>query len=115
LTTPLDSLVVALHEAATFNAAAEAAPVAVVWGDVGSDFLPLISALRERMPELLAYGDIDPATRTGPAAWLRAATVGSLDAVTLPEGTTPIIDEWLAKVRAKVIEELPNGPVRPKV
>lgn len=91
MTTPLDALVAALHEAASYNAAAESPPVAVVWCDVGSDFLPLIPALRERMPELLTYGGIDTATRTGPAVWLRAATVGSLDDVTWPEETTPII------------------------
>jgi hypothetical protein len=91
LTTPLDALVAALHEAASFNAAAEARPVAVVWCDSGSDFLPLIPALRERVPELLTYGEIDAATRTGPAVWLRAATSRSLGDVTLPDGTTPII------------------------
>ena len=91
MTTPLDALIAALHEAASYNASAEAAPVAVVWCDAGKDFSPLIPALRERLPELLAFGDFEPEARTGPAVWIRAATVGAVEGVGWPEGTTPII------------------------
>jgi len=91
VTNPLDALVAALHEAASYNASAEAAPVAVVWCDAGKDFLPLIPALRERLPELLTFGDFEPEARTGPAVWIRAATVGAVDGVSWPDGTTPII------------------------
>ena len=41
----------------------------------------LDAALRERLPELLTYGDFDLTTRTGPAIWLRAATVGAIEGV----------------------------------
>ena len=41
VTTPLDALIAALHEAAAYNAAAEAPPEAVVWCDAGQEFLPL--------------------------------------------------------------------------
>ncbi|OJF91481.1 hypothetical protein AX761_22355 [Rhizobium sp. 58] len=91
MTTPLDALVTALREAASHNPAAEAPPEAIVWCDANREFEPLIPALRERLPELLTYGDFDLASRTGPAIWLRAAAVGALDGVAWPKDTTPII------------------------
>lgn len=91
MTTPLDALVAALHDAAGYNAAAEAPPAAVVWCDANGDFLPLLPALRLRLPELLTYGNLDPATRTGPAVWLRAAGAGAVEGLSLPEAATPII------------------------
>ena len=91
MTTPLDALVAALRDAASYNAAAEAPPQAVVWCDANDEFLPLIPVLRERVPELLIYGDFDLTTRTGPAIWLRAATVGAVECISGPEDATPII------------------------
>lgn len=91
MTTPLDVLVAALHDAASYNPGAEAAPEVVLWCDPNKEFSPLIPAMRERLPELLTYGDHDPATRSGPAVWLRAVTTRALPAVPLPEGTTPIV------------------------
>ncbi len=91
MTTPLEALVSALHDAASYNSAAEAPPEAVVWCDVNREFEPLLPALRERLPELLTYGEFDAATRTGPAVWLRAAIAGAVPAVVIPEGSTPIL------------------------
>jgi len=91
VTTPLDSLVTALHDAASYNAAAEAPPEAVVWCDANREFEPLLPALRERLPELLTSGEFDAETRTGPAVWLRAAVAGAVPAVVIPEGSTLIL------------------------
>lgn len=49
MTTPLDPLVSARHDAASYNAAAEAPPEAVVWCDVNREFEPLLPAQRERL------------------------------------------------------------------
>ena len=89
--TPLDALISALRDAASFNPAAEARPEAVVWCDAGYEFASLIPALRERLPELLTFGEFDLAARTGPAIWLRAAVAGAIDGVILPEEATPIV------------------------
>ncbi len=89
--TPLDSLVTAVRDAASYNAAAEAAPEAVLWCDANREFLPLVSALRERLPELLTYGDFDAATRTGPAVWLRAALARAVSEIDISEDLTPIL------------------------
>ena len=91
MTTPLDALVSAVQDAASYNASAEAPPEAVVWCDENKAFLPLLPALRERVPELLTYGDFDSATRTGPAVWLRAILAGAVAGMDIPEGVTPIV------------------------
>ena len=89
--TPLDAIIAALREATSYNAAAEAAPVAIVWCDANREFEPLIPALRDLLPELLTYGDFDLEKRTGPAIWLRAAVVGSIEGVRWSVDATPII------------------------
>jgi hypothetical protein len=91
VTTPLDALAIALREAAGYNAAAEAPPEAVVWCDANGEFLPLLPTLRERLPELFTYGDFDPATRTGPAVWLRAVVARALPEIEWPDWSTPIL------------------------
>ncbi len=91
MTTPLDALVAAVRDAASYNAAAEAPPEAVLWCDVSEEFLPLLPALRDRLPELLTYGDFDVATRTGPAVWLRAALARAASEIDVPERFTPIL------------------------
>ena len=62
-----------------------------MWCDANQEFLPLLPALRERLPELLTYGDFDAATRTGPAVWLRAALARAVSGIDIPEGVTPIL------------------------
>ncbi|WP_440658532.1 BREX-1 system phosphatase PglZ type B [Ensifer adhaerens] len=91
MTTPLDELVAVLHDAASFNPGAEAAPESIVWCDLNGEFSTLIPTLRERLPELLTYGDHDPATRTGPAVWLRAVTARALPSIPLSDVATPIV------------------------
>jgi hypothetical protein len=91
VTTPIDALVASLREAASYNASAEAPPEAVLWCDENREFLPLLPAMLERMPELVIYGDYDPAKRTGPAVWVRAAIVRAVPAAPIPEELTPVI------------------------
>ncbi|NGM24331.1 BREX-1 system phosphatase PglZ type B [Roseomonas stagni] len=91
MTTPLDALIEALRAAAAHNPAAEAAPEAVVWCDPAGDFLPLLPALRARLPHLMGYGEHDPGSRTGPALWLRAAAVRRVPGVDWPPGEPPVI------------------------
>ena len=91
MTTPLDTLAAAVRDAASYNAAAEAPPEAVLWCDGKQEFLSLLPALRERLPELLTYGDFDAATRTGPAVWLRAALARAVSGIDTPERVTPIL------------------------
>ena len=108
MTTPLDALVAALRDAANYNVASEAPPEAVVWCDANSEFLSLIPALRDRLPELLTYGEHNLANRTGPAVWLRATTVGAIDGVTWPPGMTPIL--YLPGVGREILKGAEDCP-----
>ena len=108
MTTPLDALVSAVRDAASYNAAAEAPPEAVLWCDENQEFLPLLLALRERLPELLTYGDFDAATRTGPAVWLRAALAGAVSGIEIPEGVTPIL--YLPGVGRETLKSADDSP-----
>lgn len=73
MTTPLDLLAEAVRECRRYASGAEAPPEAILWCDPGGEFLPILPALRARLPNLLTFGIYEPATRTGPALWLRAA------------------------------------------
>ena len=108
MTTPLDALVAAVRDAASYNAAAEAPPEAVLWCDENQEFLPLLPALRERLPELLTYGDFDAATRTGPAVWLRAALATGVSGIEIPEGVTPIL--YLPGVGRETLKSADDSP-----
>jgi hypothetical protein len=50
---------------------AEEPPVAILWTDPRSEWRPLITLLRQQLPELLCLGDYDPEDQQGPALWLR--------------------------------------------
>lgn len=109
MTTPLDALILAVRDAASYNAAAEAPPEAVMWCDENKEFLPLLPALRERVPELLTYGAFDLATRTGPAVWLRALLAGAVSGIDIPEGVAPII--YLPGVGRETLKNAEDCPV----
>lgn len=91
MSTPLDALVEALVRAGDHNPAAEAVPEAVIWCDERAEFAPLLPALRVHLPQLLTYGPHEPATRTGPAVWLRTATGRALVDPALPADIVPIV------------------------
>ncbi len=63
-------LVDALQQAAQYNQADAVAPVCVLWTDAARQWEPLLPRLREELP-VLTLGPYDPASRTGPAIWLR--------------------------------------------
>ena len=90
MTTPLVALITALRKAADYDPRVEAPPEAVLWCDPNREFAPLLPALRGVMPNLLTFGNHDPAQRQGPAIWLRAAIGRAIPAITW-EGDAPAI------------------------
>jgi hypothetical protein len=72
MTSPLDALAEALRDCHKYAGGAEAPPEAILWCDPGSEFAPVLPALRSCLPNLLSFGAYEPPTRTGPALWLRA-------------------------------------------
>lgn len=89
--TLLEALIKSLADAARHQPGVEEPPAAILWTDAKGEWRPLIPLLRERLPQLLTLGDHDPATRTGPAIWLRCAIARTLDDLDLPENEIPII------------------------
>lgn len=91
MTTPLDALVAALRDTASYNPAAEAPPEAVLWCDLEGEFSQLLPLLRERLPELFTYGEVDQSRRTGPAVWLRAVLANAIRGCPATAGLVPIL------------------------
>lgn len=109
MTTPLDALVTALRAAGDHDPRAEAPPEALLWCDPARDFVPLLPALRRALPNLLTFGDHDPALRQGPAIWLRTAAGRAAPGVSW-EGDQPAILylPGIARETLRAAEECPT-------
>lgn len=109
MTTPLDALVAALRAAGDHDPRAEAPPEALLWCDPARDFAPLLPALRRALPNLLTFGDHDPALRQGPAIWLRTAAGRAVPGVNW-EGDAPAILylPGIARETLRAAEECPT-------
>ena len=91
--TVLDRLKQAIESAAAHNPNDAERPVAVLWTDADSRWLPIIPQLRRLMPHLLTLGEFQPDERTGPSIWLRYEidraspdeTTGAIPVIYLPE------------------------------
>lgn len=89
--TALDALVEAVCECRKYNSGAEAAPEAILWCDPGCEFATILPALRSRLPNLFSFGMYEPAARTGPALWLRAAAARQVAHIAWPEDEPAVI------------------------
>lgn len=89
--TAFDALLTSISKAAEFNKDDAVAPAAILWTDEKREWERLVPRVRAVRPEFLALGPYDPATRTGPAIWLRCVLAGKIAAVPLPPGAVPII------------------------
>jgi hypothetical protein len=71
--------------------------------------------LREALPHFLTLGPYDPATKTGPAIWLRCMVARTLPEATWPEGTVPILYlPGVSRAELREVEECPK-PLQPLV
>ena len=69
----------------------EVAPVALVWTDANSEWIPLLPQLRALVPELFTLGPYQPDIRSGPAIWLKCVVDRVLPDVSPPPEKTPIL------------------------
>ena len=86
----IDSMVKHLLSAAK-HATSEVAPAAILWADPKGEWMPVIPSLRERLPQLVTYGEYDLETLTGPAIWLKCVVERTLSDVQVPAELVPII------------------------
>jgi hypothetical protein len=91
------------------------APAAVLWTDADAQWRPVADQLRTLMPEFLTLGDFDPASRTGPAIWLRcviepAVRKEKLPELQWPDETVPVIYmPGVSRQTLRAVEECPDS------
>ena len=90
-TTMLEAMLRSLEVAARHQPGVDERPAAVLWTDLRGEWKPLIPLLRERLPQLLTLGTYDPATKTGPAIWLKCVIARTIDEDALPPDVVPVI------------------------
>lgn len=107
--TVLDTLVRALDQCRQYTRASEEAPLLILWPDRERQWEALVPLLRGRLPQLLTLGAWDPATRSGPAPWMRCAIVRSID-VDWPEHLPPIVYlPGVAREELRAVDECPEA------
>lgn len=113
--TLLEAVRASLAHAARYNPGDVVAPAAVLWTDADGQWRPLAQQLRGLMPELLTLGDYEPATRTGPAIWLRCVIEPAVRAdkfpdLAWPNGTVPVIYmPGVSRQTLRAVEECPDS------
>src|ERR1700736_3469686 len=86
--TVLDALLSALAQGCVYNRNDQVPPAVLLWPDQDRQWEPLMPRLRVILLHLLTLGAYDPATRTGPAIWLRCMLTKTLPGLTYwPEDT----------------------------
>ncbi len=104
----MDVLAAQLRAAARYNSAVQVAPAAVLWTDEERQWQSAMPVIKQYIPELIELGAYDPATRTGPAIWLKCAMVGLAEEVPLAEGAVPIL--YLPGVSRKDLRAIEQCP-----
>lgn len=105
--TLLDSIAHSLRSAGRYHAGVEEPPAAILWTDADGQWLPLLPALRLRLPQLVALGDYNPDGRQGPAIWLKCVLAGTIDAG-LPKDCIPVL--YLPKVSRQILRAAADCP-----
>jgi hypothetical protein len=90
--TILEAIAASLRQTAkSYFPGVEEAPVAVLWTDPESAWLPLIPQMRQLLPELLILGNYQPEERQGPVIWLKTALGEKVAGLDLPKDLPPIL------------------------
>ncbi|MBL8695660.1 MAG: BREX-1 system phosphatase PglZ type B [Planctomycetes bacterium] len=88
-TTLLDELVSRLRS--YDGADGKERPAVVVWTDPTGAFQPLIELAQTKLPELIVLGAYAPASRRGPAPWIRCVVDRTLAEPAIPLDRVPIL------------------------
>lgn len=107
--TVLEALLASLEKAASFNQNVMAPPAAILWTDKDQGWLALAPVLRTVLPQFLTLGPYDPATRTGPAIWLKCMLARTLPEVDWPTEAIPILYlSGVSRQELKAVESCPK-------
>ncbi len=89
--TTQQALVNAIRHSSVYNPNTQLAPACILWPDKERQWGSVIPSLQAAMPELLVLGEYEPASRSGPAIWLKCVIANTLDDEEVPENLTPIV------------------------
>jgi hypothetical protein len=108
-TTVLGRLLEALAQACAYNRNDQVPPAVLFWTDAERQWEPLLPRLRGLLPHLLTLGPYDPATRTGPAIWLRCMLARTLPGDFWAEDVTPIFYlPGISRQDLRAVDECPD-------
>ncbi len=81
----------ALQQAGSYNSNLMVAPEVILWPDPEKQWADVIPKLQAELPQLLVYGEYDPAKRQGPAIWLKCMVARMLPEANWAERTIPVL------------------------
>jgi hypothetical protein len=106
--TVAESLINALVRSAVFNKDDVVPPAAILWTDEKREFDRLLPRLRLTLPQLLTLGPYDPASRTGPAIWIRCVLAGKLpDLASSPDAIPILYLPGVSRVTLRATDDCP--------
>lgn len=106
----LDAVLASLQAAGSYNRNEQVAPAAILWTDKERQWETLLPALREHLPQLLTLGEYQPATRTGPAIWLKCMIARTLPEADWAADATPILYlPGTSRADLRAVEECPRS------
>ena len=106
--TVLEAILASLQAAGAYNQNDQVAPAAILWTDKDQQWEPLVPRLHQLLQ--LTLGAYDPASRTGPAIWLKCMLARALSEADWPADDVPILylpDVGRQELRA--VEECPKS------
>lgn len=86
-----DKVLKALHQAENHNSQIMVKPEVILWPDPEKQWEEVMAILQEALPQLLIYGDYEPAKKQGPAIWLKCMVTKNLPEADWGSNVTPII------------------------
>jgi hypothetical protein len=100
-------VVAALIGSAKGNAHTAAPASAVLWPDKERQWEAVLPKLKQLLPGLLELGAFDPASRSGPAVWLKCAIAGVLPEVQF-QGVPVVYLPGVSRAELRAIESCPR-------
>jgi hypothetical protein len=86
-----DKVIQALKQAENHNSNVMVKPEVILWPDPENQWTNVIGVLQEEMPQLLIYGNYEPAKKQGPAIWIKCMITRALPEADWGAGAIPII------------------------
>jgi hypothetical protein len=102
-----DKVIQALKHCENHNSYLMVKPEVILWPDPENQWLDVMNVLQEIMPQLLIYGNYEPAKKQGPAIWLKCMMVKMLPEADWDENVIPII--YLPNVSKSDLRKVENA------